>query len=71
MALIVVLEARDSSHGAEGGSAPGKRQLLCVVNISHPSLLDGSCVLADIWSFFYFCCKDIICYFIKQVKTFQ
>lgn len=43
VALIVVLEARDSSHGAEGGSAPGKRQLLCVANThihANPELKD-------------------------------
>lgn len=43
VALIVVLEARDSSHGAEGLSAPGKRQLLCVANThihANPELKD-------------------------------
>ncbi|MCO5589265.1 hypothetical protein L7F22_043231 [Adiantum nelumboides] len=43
VALIVVLEARDANHGAEGGSAPGKRQLLCVANThihANPELKD-------------------------------
>lgn len=43
VALIAVLEARDSSHGAANTSAPGKRQLLCVANThihANPELKD-------------------------------
>ncbi|KAH7440973.1 hypothetical protein KP509_03G018800 [Ceratopteris richardii] len=43
VALIVVLEERDANHGVEGGSAPGKRPLLCVANThinANPELKD-------------------------------